>query len=334
MKIIQGGIRGMYLLSQNNLEEIEPVTFGEMNIQEKDIEEMLRQNIEIITDEEESLLIIGDQIKNKENARSDLTALDQNGNIVLIEIKRDLKDIKQRVEAFEIQAIRYAASYATIETISDAVNKIYAQYINKHEEEFSKDLTYLNSDELAKRKIVQFLEVNKSLGNFNKSQRIILVASDFDVQTLSAVAWLSENGVQIECYKLIPYVFNGSFIINAEKILPVTKNQAHFIDIEDKQTLNSRKQAKNRSLPRLKEMIIWGVVQPGDIITPKNTDIKGTVLENGLIKYGQEEKSLNLFVKEALEWSSVKPYVLAIHEQTNKSLSQLRLEYMEKNNMI
>ncbi|SUM76092.1 Uncharacterised protein [Staphylococcus saprophyticus] len=100
----------MYLLSQNNLEEIEPVTFGEMNIQEKDIEEMLRQNIEIITDEEESLLIIGDQIKNKENARSDLTALDQNGNIVLIEIKRDLKDIKQRVEAFEIQAIRYAAS--------------------------------------------------------------------------------------------------------------------------------------------------------------------------------------------------------------------------------
>ena len=43
MKIIQGGIRGMYLLSQNNLEEIEPVTFGEMNIQEKDIEEMLRK---------------------------------------------------------------------------------------------------------------------------------------------------------------------------------------------------------------------------------------------------------------------------------------------------
>ncbi|MEI4282038.1 hypothetical protein [Tetragenococcus halophilus] len=204
----------MYLLSKNNLEEIEPITFGEMNIQEKDIEEMLRQNIEIITDEEESLLIIGDQIKNKENARSDLTALDQNGNIVLIEIKRDLKDIKQRVEAFEIQAIRYAASYATIETISEAVNKIYAPYINKHEEEFSKDLTHLNSDELAKRKIVQFLEVNKSLDNFNKSQRIILVASDFDVQTLSAVAWLSENGVQIECYKLIPYVFNESFIIN------------------------------------------------------------------------------------------------------------------------
>jgi predicted transcriptional regulator len=97
------------------------------------------------------------------------------------------------------------------------VNKIYAPYINKHEKEFSKDLTHLNSDELAKRKIVQFLEVNKSLDNFNKSQRIILIASDFDVQTLSAVAWLSENGVQIECYKLIPYVFNESFIINAEK---------------------------------------------------------------------------------------------------------------------
>lgn len=62
----------------------------------------------------------------------------------------------------------------------------------------------------------------------------------------------------------------------------------------------------------------------------KNTDIKGTILENGLIKYGEDEKSLNLFVKEALGWSSVKPYILAIHEQTSKSLSHLRLEYMKK----
>ncbi|MCV7445907.1 hypothetical protein M3D72_000260 [Staphylococcus epidermidis] len=154
------------------------------------------------------------------------------------------------------------ASNATIETISETANKIYAPYINKHEEEFSKDLTHLNSDELVKGKIVQFLEVNKNLDNFNKSQRIILVSSDFDVQTLSAVAWLSENGVQIECYKLMPYELNGSFIINTEKILPATKNQAHSIDIEDKQTLNNRKQAKNRSLSRLKEMILWRVVQP------------------------------------------------------------------------
>lgn len=51
-------------------------------MKEKDIETLLRQNIEIITGEEDSLLIIGEQVKNKENARSDLTAIDQNGNIV------------------------------------------------------------------------------------------------------------------------------------------------------------------------------------------------------------------------------------------------------------
>ena len=39
-------------------------------------------------------------VGNKENGRSDLTAVDQNGNLVLIEIKRDVEDIKQRREAF------------------------------------------------------------------------------------------------------------------------------------------------------------------------------------------------------------------------------------------
>jgi hypothetical protein len=48
-----------------------------------------------------------------------------------VEIKRDRKDIEGRKEAFEFQAIRYAASYATIEDPDDLVNKIYAPYIRK-----------------------------------------------------------------------------------------------------------------------------------------------------------------------------------------------------------
>ncbi|WP_243154533.1 hypothetical protein [Clostridium sporogenes] len=46
------------------------------------------------------------QVVNKENGRSDLTAIDENGNLVLIEFKRDVKDIRQRKEAFEFQDIR------------------------------------------------------------------------------------------------------------------------------------------------------------------------------------------------------------------------------------
>lgn len=52
----------------------------------------------MICDDEESMLIIGRQVKNEAYGRSDLTAIDNNGNIVLIEIKRDRKVLLQRIK--------------------------------------------------------------------------------------------------------------------------------------------------------------------------------------------------------------------------------------------
>ncbi|WP_281292938.1 hypothetical protein [Bacillus marasmi] len=42
----------------------------------------------------------------------------------MVKIKRDRKDIEGRKETFEFQAIRYAASYATIEDPEDLMNRI------------------------------------------------------------------------------------------------------------------------------------------------------------------------------------------------------------------
>lgn len=81
------------------------------------------------------LLIVGRQVKNEKNGRSDLTAVDNNGNVVLVEIKRDRRDIEHRKEAFEFQAIRYAAGYATIEKTDELVKKVYAPYIEKYRSE-------------------------------------------------------------------------------------------------------------------------------------------------------------------------------------------------------
>src|SRR3712207_2748281 len=119
--------------------EIENTNFKSLNLREEHIEEFLRKNIEVIF-EDETLLVVGKQVVNKENGRSDLTAVDENGNLVLIEIKRDVEDIKQRKEAFEFQAIRYAASYAKIKTPDDLVDKIFASYIEKRSEEHTSEL--------------------------------------------------------------------------------------------------------------------------------------------------------------------------------------------------
>src|SRR5690625_6160707 len=125
----------------------------------------------MICDEEESMLIVGSQVRHAELWRSSLTAIDNNGNIVPIEIKRDLRDIAARKESFEFQAIRYAASYATIENLDDLVNKVYSPYIEKYRDEFKHDSNSLTSTELATRNISEFLTANNSINEFRSEER-------------------------------------------------------------------------------------------------------------------------------------------------------------------
>ena len=128
----------MYVIKGKNAEKIEPFRFSDLGIQERDIEEILRLNIDMLCDDEESMLIVGQQVKNEKYVRNDLVAIDNNnnGSLTLIEIKRNRKDIESRSEPMELQAIRYTASYATIENTDELVRKVYAPYIEKHQNEF------------------------------------------------------------------------------------------------------------------------------------------------------------------------------------------------------
>jgi len=82
----------MYNISGKKVERIDPITFSELDMTENDIEEILRNSIDMLCSDEESLLIVGRQVKNEKHGRSDLTAIDNNGNIVLIEIKGHIGD--------------------------------------------------------------------------------------------------------------------------------------------------------------------------------------------------------------------------------------------------
>ncbi len=321
----------MYNIKGKQATRIEPVTFSELVMTENHIEEILRNSIDMICDEEESMLVVGRQVKNEKYGRSDLTAVDNNGDIVLIEIKRDIKDIIYRKEAFEFQAIRYAASYATIDTTDDLVNKVYVPYIEKYKDEF--ELGELTSFELGIRKLDEFLEANDAHKDFNEKQRIILVASDFDEQTLSAVAWLNSNNVDISCYRLIPYKLSEDIYFYAEKLLPVSNYDDYYVNLMDKSitSISGKKKIIRRLLPRIESMLDWGVVKAGDIIIPKGKEGQAELLSNGNVSVSDEEKSMQSWLKDVYGWSSVDTYAFAIHKETNKTLSEIRKEYMEKN---
>jgi hypothetical protein len=319
----------LYNIKNKKANKVDSLTFADLGMVETDIEEILRGSIDMLCDDEESLLIVGRQVKNEKNGRSDLTAVDNYGNIVLIEIKRDRKDIEHRKEAFEFQAIRYAANYATIKSADELVKKIYASYIEKYKEEF--ELGELTSFELGIRKLNEFLIKNEVQNTFNKKQKIILVASDFDEQTLSAVAWLNSNNVDISCFKLTPYRINNEIFIKVEKLLPLTNYDDYYVNVMDSSPITKQnKEITRRSLPKIDALLEWGVVKAGDIIVAKDRDEEGSLLKNGNVSVNGKELSLQTWLKEVYGWSSVQTYTFAIHKESNKSLSDIRMEYMEK----
>lgn len=321
----------MYKINTDQATKIEALIFSELNMTENNIEELLRKNIDMICDEEESMLIVGKQVRNTQLGRSDLMAVDNNGDIVLIEIKRDKKDIEGRKEAFEFQAIRYAASYATIEGIEDLVNKVYGPYIERYRNEFKNESTSLTNIELGTRKLIDFLEKNDALTEFNEKQKVVLVASDFDEQTLSAVVWLNNNGVDMSCYKLIPFKVNGDLVINVQKLLPLDNYDDYYVDLIHSTKLSTKKSnITRRSLPRIKTMLEWGVVKGGDIIVAKDRTDEGTLMANGNILVDDKELTLAWWLKEVYGWSSVQTYVFAIHKESGKSLAQIREEYIDQ----
>ena len=322
----------MYILNKKQPSKIEETTFAALGMKESDIEEILRTNVDMLCDDEESMIIVGQQVKNEKNGRSDLTALDNNGDIVLIEIKRDKKDIEGRKEAFEFQAIRYAASCATIKSTDELIQSVFAPYVEKYKNEFTGQ-SGLTSAEIAQRQISDFIDKN-SIVEFNKHQRIILVASEFDEQTLSAVAWLNSNKVDISCYQICPYKLNENILIDMKKILPIVEYEDFYVNVVQKGTLTKErsKDITRRSLPKIDSLMEWKIVIPGDILVAKGTSEEAVLQSNGQVKKSDGTiVSIQQWLKIVFGWSSVQTYAFCVDKKTGKTLMDLRTEYMQKN---
>jgi len=322
--------------------EVEKVEFETLGLTEAKIEEFIRKNIRLIFDEEEddeTLLIVGQQVINLKGARNDLVALDGNGNLVLIEIKRDAADMASRMEAMEFQAVRYAASLATIATVDDLVERVFSRYIRKWQQEF--DLHELTPEELGKRIVNGFLSKNNADKSFNKRQRIILVSSTFDEQTLSAAAWMSANGIDISCISLNPIRAvgspNGPLYLAAKKLIPAKKIEDFFVEFRERAdsiasdiAISSETKKPRAALPRMPQLMEWGIVTPGMKLTLKGfNDSEATVRDAKTVEFKGEVISFNEWGTRVTQWSAICIYDWAI-TPAGKTLSELRAAKMKE----
>jgi len=120
--------------------------------------------------------------------------------------------------------------------------------------------------------------------------------------------------------------------INIEKVLPVNTYKDYYVNFLESPSKSStqKKGITRRALPKIDDMLEWGVVKAGDTIVAKGRDEEGKLLANGNVEVNDEETSMQKWLKELFGWSSIQTYVFAIHKETGKTLSQIREEYMEK----
>lgn len=195
--------------------KMQEVDFARLGFQERrDIQEWVAANPGILGDD---LLIIGKEFAGFDltNERLDLLAVDQDGRLVVIELKRDDTGADAHW-----QAIKYA-SYLRRASVEHIVGML-AKYQEVSEEDAANMLMqHLGADDL---------------NALNNDQRIILASHRFAPEVTSAALWLNERDRGdnlITCIQLIPYQDEqtDSLYVQANTIIPVPGAEDYMVGI-------------------------------------------------------------------------------------------------------
>lgn len=211
----------MYLVNKqnNDIKALEEITFTQAGFKERQhLQEWIAKNPSCLGEE---LLIIQKEFAGFDDTRErlDLLALDKRGNLVIIENKLD--DTGRDVVW---QALKYV-SYCSSLTTQD-IEQMFSAYLSDNN-------IALNSQEL----LIEFFgdEDYGEILNIGYSQRTILVAGSYRKEVTSTVMWLLNNGIDITCFKAVPFLFKEDILLDFKQIIPLKEAEEFMIKIAAKQ---------------------------------------------------------------------------------------------------
>jgi hypothetical protein len=218
----------IYSFNGNVLQKVETTTFNTEGILERQhLQAAIKHQIDVIVP---NCLVISEEFSEWSGSqrRIDLLAVDKEGNLVVIELKRT-----ETGEHMELQALRYAAMVSTL-TFSRAT-EIYQKYLSS-----------IGSEDVAENMLLDFLSWEEPQeDNFALDVRIILVSADFSKELTTSVMWLNERNIDIRCVRLIPYKHQGQILLDVQQIIPLPEVESYQVKI--KQQSEERREARKSS---------------------------------------------------------------------------------------
>ena len=152
------------------------------------------------------------------NRRIDLLALDAEGRLVVVELKRDEGPF------MDLQALRYASMVAHM-TFARAV-EAHARYLGKR-----------GIDGDARERILEHIGAGEGGEPDIESARprILLAARDFPRELTTAVLWLNDAGLDIRCVRLVPYRVGGDLVLDAAQVIPLPEAADYMVRARDRE---------------------------------------------------------------------------------------------------
>jgi hypothetical protein len=150
-----------------------------LEFQEKDLESWLEQNQGAII-EDGKLLIIGKQIQTNLNAYIDLLAVDKEGDIAVLELKRDRTPRETLAQAFEYISFAERLDY-------EELNSLFQSY-------FVDETTSLSEYH---RKYFELGEEESV--SFNKDQRIVIIGQEITPSIRETAKYFRKKGFKVSC---------------------------------------------------------------------------------------------------------------------------------------
>jgi hypothetical protein len=290
----------LYEVTSRGLERRNSARFATLEMYERqDLQRLLREEISALG---EDLLVIAEEFGNWQDARRriDLLALDRDGQLVVIEIKRT-----DDGGHMELQAIRYAAMVSSMGF--SEVLEAYTAYCAQHRPDEDLDPraeleTFLESAEGSEEPVI------------SSDVRIVLVSADFGREITTTVLWLNGfEGMDIRCVRLVPYEVEEKILLDIQQVIPLPEAADYQVRLRKKDAARERARRDGRDFTR------YHIIVDGTELPEQNKRNAMRVMIDQLAKKGVPLEEIYSIVPKRMR-------VLAGRRQTTEEVEEAMKE--------
>ena len=189
------------LKADKSYEKVKRIRLADIGWKEKNLEDLLSNNINDLIYSNDLMTIFTQRVWQEE---PDILALDVTGDLYIFELKRWASNSENL-----LQVLRYGQLYGG--NNYDELNELY----KKH---------HLGAGELleAHKKHFDLTESNQlKPGDFNKNQHFIVVTNGVDQETIEAISYWKNNGLNLDAITYWVYQIENEYFIEFDMYSPV-----------------------------------------------------------------------------------------------------------------